>query len=181
MVENNIDMYHVNVIHSGSFGGTFEGESFKRNLSKYGWHGTYKCPTMAPDGEILFRPMPWLENAGQEFAYTFYLRPNFNFFARQDLLQPCIAYPIDPDNTRVTYITLLPKEALDMPAFDAKVKILRDFIELAATEDLPMLKSLQKGFKSRFFEGGPMHALEGPMHHRHRTYLEALLNEGEQI
>ncbi len=181
MVENNIDMYHVNVIHSGSFGGTFEGESFKRSLSKYGWHGTYQCPTMAPDGEILFRPMPWLENKGPEFAYTFYLRPNFNFFARQDLLQPCIAYPIDPDNTRVTYITLLPKEALNMPAFDAKVKILRDFIELAATEDLAMLKSLQKGFKSRFFEGGPMHELEGPMHHRHRTYLEALLNEGEQI
>ena len=181
MVENNIDMYHVNVIHAGSFGGTFEGETFKRQLSKYGWHGPYRCPTMAPDGEILFRPMPWLEQEGPEFAYTYYLRPNFNFFARQDLLQPCVAYPIDADTTRVTYITLLPKEALDMPAFDAKVKILRDFIELAATEDLAMLKSLQKGFKSRFFEGGPMHELEGPMHHRHRTYLEALLGGGEQL
>ena len=181
MVENNIDMYHVNVIHAGSFGGSFEGDTFNRQLSKYGWHGRYDCPTMAPDGEILFKPMPWLEQEGANFAFTYFLRPNFNFFARQDLLQPCIAYPIDADTTRVTYMTMLPKEALDMPAFDAKVKILRDFIELAATEDLAMLKSLQKGFKSRFFEGGPMHELEGPMHHRHRTYLEALLAGGEAL
>ena len=181
MVENNIDMYHLNVIHAGSFGSSFTGDSFDRQLSKYGWRGRYDCATMAPDGEILFKPLPWLEDEGSNFAYTYYLRPNFNFFARQDLLQPCVAYPIDPDTTRVTYITLLPEEALGMPAFDAKVKILRDFIELAASEDLTMLKSLQKGFKSRFFEGGPMHQLEGPMHHRHRTYLEALLNDGEAL
>lgn len=181
MVENNIDMYHLNVIHAGSFGDTFASDSYDRQLSKYGWRARYDCTTMAPDGEILFKPMPWLEKEGPNFAYTYYLRPNFNFFARQDLLQPCVAYPIDPDTTRVTYITLLPVEALEMPAFDAKVKILREFIELAAGEDLVMLKSLQKGFKSRFFEGGPMHQFEGPMHHRHRTYLEALLNDGEAL
>lgn len=177
--ENLIDIYHVNVIHVTSFGKHFKPENFPFQLTKYGWNAEYESNTMAPDGELLFGPMPWLEDKHARFAFTLFLRPNFNMFARQDLLQPWVTYPIAPDRSLVTIFTLLPQQALEMPAFEAKVKILRDFIEQTVDEDMVLLRSIQKGFNSRRYRAGPIHEMEAAIHHRLNTYIDALKGRGE--
>jgi Rieske 2Fe-2S family protein len=177
--ENLADVYHVEVIHKSTFGGaTYDtSRAIKElTLTKYGWHKEYVSGTMAPDAELLFGPAPWLANheKGKLFAFSAFLRPNFYLFARADMIQPWVAYPLSATKTRVTGWTCLPKEFVGKPAFNEKVKILADFARKFGDEDAELMRAMQKGLTSRYFDRGPMHELEKIIHHRINRYLDAM-------
>lgn len=182
--ENLADVYHVEVIHKGSFGGkTYSPEKALAEIvyTKHGWYKEYVSGTMAPDAELLFGPAPWLADhpKGKFFAFSAFLRPNFYMFARADLVQPFVAYPIGVDKTRVTGWTCIPKQFLGAPAFDDKVAILAKFVRKFAGEDNDLVRAMQKGLSSRYFIRGPMHELESIIHHRVNRYLDAVHGDGE--
>jgi len=182
--ENLGDVYHVEVIHRGSFGGpTYSTEKAiaQLTLTKYGWYKEYVSGTMAPDAELLFGPAPWLADheKGKLFAFSAFLRPNFYLFARADMVQPWVAYPISPTRTRVTGWTCLPKEFIGRPAFEDKVAILAKFARKFAGEDTELVRAMQKGLTSRHYIRGPMHELEAIIHHRVNRYLDAIIGDGE--
>lgn len=177
--ENLADVYHVEVIHKSTFGGvTYSTERALQELTltKYGWHKEYVSGTMAPDAELLFGPAPWLASheKGKLFAFSAFLRPNFYLFARADMVQPWVAYPLTPTRTRVTGWTCIPKEFTTMPAFKDKVQILAQFVRKFGNEDAELMLAMQKGLNSRYFDRGPMHNLERVIHHRINRYLDAM-------
>lgn len=182
--ENLADVYHVQVIHLGTFGGsTYDANRAiaELTLTRHGWFKEYVSGTMAPDAELLFGPAPWLADheKGRLFAFSAFLRPNFYLFARADMLQPWVAYPLSATRTRVTGWTLLPKEFTARPAFKEKVAILAEFARRFAQEDADLMRAMQKGLTSRYFVRGPMHEMEKIIHHRINRYLEALYGDGE--
>ena len=181
--ENLIDTYHVEVIHKGTFATEGFGESSLRDVifTKWGWRKVYPSRSMAPDGELLFGPTPWLANheLGASFAYSAFLRPNFNFLARADMIQPWVTYPLGPERSRVIGFTCLWKGAEEMPAFEQKVALLKDFARQFAGEDMELLRTTQKGLRSRRFAGGPMHVQEVAIHHRINRYLDAMQGDGD--
>lgn len=177
--ENLADVYHVDVIHLGTFGGkTYSTDKALAELTftKNGWYKEYVSGTMAPDAELLFGPAPWLADheKGKLFAFSAFLRPNFYLFARADMVQPWVAYPLSATRTRVTGWTCIPKEFIGAPAFEQKVKILADFARKFSGEDAELMGAIQKGLTSRYFVRGPMHDLESVIHHRINAYLEAM-------
>ncbi len=174
VTENLMDIYHVGVIHSTSFGKNFPVDNFKFNLTRRGYHAFYQSLTMAPEGVSLFGPIPWLKDKDPMFACTFLVPPNMNLFGRFDVLQPWIVYPLGPDRCVITIYTLFPKEYFDMPAFDERAQIYRDFIRLVGDEDKEMIESLQRGFKSRAYKPGPMVGLEAAIHNRINVYIDRI-------
>ena len=176
--ENLMDMYHVGVIHGSSFGKHFPVSDFQYRLTKNTYHAEYESLTMAPDGAHLFETMPWLKDKPEFFAFTVYVRPTFNMFARPDMLQPWFAHPIDVKRTRITILTQYPLDHFDIPAFEEKNEIVRKFIRFVAEEDLEMLRSLQNGVGSRGYRPGPTVNLEKAIHHMLNYYLNRMFGEG---
>jgi len=173
--ENLMDIYHAKAIHGDSFAKHFVMEGFGFELAPGGrYRATYQSNTMAPDGQLLFGPMPWLADKPDDFAYTFYMRPNMNFFARKDLVQPAVAYPITPELTEVSVYTQFPIEFFDLPAFEEKSQIHKDFIRLVLAEDAAMMRSLQNGVHSRNFTPGPTVHLEKAIHHILQYWLDRI-------
>ncbi len=182
--ENLADVYHVEIIHRSTFGGaTYDTTKAlaELTLTKYGWHKEYVSGTMAPDAELLFGPAPWLaeHEKGALFAYSAFLRPNFYLFARADMVQPWVAYPLSATRTRVTGWTCIPKVFAGKPGFADKVAIMARFARRFGDEDAALMRAMQKGLGSRYFERGPMHKLEAMIHHRINRYLDALEGAGE--
>ena len=184
--ENLSDVYHVDVIHKSSFGGkTYSPEKALKELTltKYGWHKEYISGSMSPGAELLFGPAPWLKDhpKGKQFAFSAFLRPNFYLFARADMVQPFVAYPMGPDRTKVIGWTCLPKSFHAMPAFKEKVGLLAAFVRQFAGEDSDLVRAMQKGLKSRYYVRGGMHEMEFMIHHRINRYLDALHGDGEAL
>lgn len=176
--ENLMDIYHVGVIHGSSFGKHFPIDKFPFSLTRYGYHSEYESLTMAPDGAWLFgQAMPWLAHKPKFFAFTVFIRPSFNMFARPDMLQPWFCHPIAPDKTRVTILTQYPPEWFEQPAFESKNAVVKDFIRLVAGEDKGMMLSLQNGVGSRNFRPGPTMGLEKAIHHLLNTYLDRMVGD----
>lgn len=173
--ENFMDIYHAKAIHGESFAKHFVMEGFGFELEAGGrYRATYQSNTMAPDGQLLFGPMPWLADKPDDFAFTFYMRPNMNFFARKDLIQPAVAYPIDAETTEVSVYTQFPEEFFDLPAFEEKSQIHKDFIRLVLAEDAAMMRSLQNGVRSRNFMPGPTVHLEKAIHHILQYWMDRI-------
>jgi len=173
--ENFMDIYHAKAIHGTSFAKHFQMEGFDFQLAPDGrYHAAYTSNTMAPDGELLFGKMPWLEDKPNDYAFTVFLRPNFNLFARVDLIQPLVCYPLGPEKTEVTAWTQLPVEFASRPAFKEKCKVLADFVRLVLAEDQEMIASLQNGVHSRAFVPGPTVPLEAAIHHTLNDYVDRI-------
>ncbi|MSP51109.1 MAG: aromatic ring-hydroxylating dioxygenase subunit alpha [Alphaproteobacteria bacterium] len=177
--ENLMDIYHAKAIHGTSFAKHFTMEDYPFELGPGGrYHAEYESLTMAPDGETLFGPMPWRREASKYWAFTVFIRPTFNVFGRQDMIQPWISYPLAPDKTRITIWTQYPTEFFEQPAFAGKNKIIADFIRLVAAEDADMMRSLQNGVNSRNFVPGPTIRLEKAIHHTLNDYLDRMFDAG---
>jgi phenylpropionate dioxygenase-like ring-hydroxylating dioxygenase large terminal subunit len=108
------------------------------------------------------------------YAFTIFVRPCMNIFARYDLVQPITYFPLGPDKTEVSVYTLFPAVHFARPDFEANAQIYRDFIRVVIEEDRAMLDSLQRGLKSRRFVPGPTVALEMPIHHMLNRYLDRM-------
>ena len=173
VVENFMDIYHVQTIHTDTFGGAIKLEDFNFETKKRGFFSAfYDAAPMVIGQESLFGKMPWMDKYPESFACTGIMAPNLQMFARCDDVQPFVIWPLAPDKTRVIVYTLMPEKNFEDPEFDKKLKDYVDFMVQVVGEDEEMVRSLQNGVGSRSFEPGPMSYLETSIHHLIKYNLE---------
>ena len=173
VVENFMDIYHVQTIHMDTFGGAIKLEDFNFSIKERGFFSAfYDAAPMVIGQKTLFGKMPWMEPYPESFACTGILAPNLQMFARCDDVQPFVIWPLAPDKTRVIVYTLMPERNFADPEFDRKLKDYVDFMVQVVGEDEGMVRSLQNGVGSRSFEPGPMSYLESSIHHLIKHNLE---------
>jgi len=173
VVENFMDIYHVQTIHTDTFGGAIKLEDFNFETKKRGFFSAfYDAAPMVIGQETLFGKMPWMDKYPESFACTGIMAPNLQMFARCDDVQPFVIWPLAPDKTRVIVYTLMPEKNFEDPEFDKKLKDYVDFMVQVVGEDEEMVRSLQNGVGSRSFEPGPMSYLETSIHHLIKYNLE---------
>ena len=173
VVENFMDIYHVQTIHMDTFGGAIRLEDFNFSIKERGFFSAfYDAAPMVIGQKTLFGKMPWMERYPESFACTGILSPNLQMFARCDDVQPFVIWPLAPNKTRVIVYTLMPERNFADPEFDRKLKDYVDFMVQVVGEDEGMVRSLQNGVGSRSFEPGPMSYLETSIHHLIKHNLE---------
>jgi len=173
VVENFMDIYHVQTIHTDTFGGAIKLEDFNFETKKRGFFSAfYDAAPMVIGQKTLFGKMPWMDKYPESFACTGIMAPNLQMFARCDDAQPFVIWPLAPDKTRVIVYTLMPEKNFEDPEFDKKLKDYVDFMVQVVGEDEGMVRSLQNGVGSRSFEPGPMSHLETSIHHLIKYNLE---------
>ena len=173
VVENFMDIYHVQTIHTDTFSGAIKLEDFNFKTKERGFFSAfYDAAPMVIGQKTLFGKMPWMEKYPESFACTGILAPNLQMFARIDDVQPFVIWPLAPDKTRVIVYTLMPTKNFADPAFDEKMKSYVDFMTQVVGEDEGMVRSLQNGVGSRSFEPGPLSYLETSIHHLINYNLE---------
>ena len=175
-VENIIDVYHVTVLHGGSFGKhRGDPDRYPLHLRKNGGTATfYDSAPMTPDGKTLFATMPWLEDKPESFACSGHLAPNMHIVARSDNVHPFVMWPVTPSTCRVINYLLFPKEWSSRSDYADNVKIYDDYMRFILDEDVGMIGSLQRAMSSRYYRPGMMSKLENGVHHVLTDHLNRL-------
>jgi Rieske 2Fe-2S family protein len=181
VVENLIDVYHVQVVHAKSFG-KHRGspDRYPMHLRKYGGTCTiYEAAPMTPDGKTRFRRMPAVAERADNFAVSAHLMPNMQVIARSDNVHPLLIWPLAPDATRMIVYNLFPREFAAEPDFAERAQVYHDYLHLSLAEDREMVASLQNGVGSTRFVPGRMSFLEKGIHHVLNAYLERIFDGKE--
>lgn len=175
VVENLIDFYHLNVVHTSTNGRTFTRQAFKFSPRAHGGYvAEYNSGPSTPSGKPVFGRMPWLDDKAENFATAGRLEPNFILFARVDDIHPYVVWPLGVNKTRIVVYTLLPKMYFDAPDFDEKVLAYRQFQEQIMQEDSAMLQSVQNSMASHRYQPGRMASIERGVHHVMNGYLDRM-------
>jgi len=175
VVENLIDLYHVNLVHKTTNGRQFTADAFKfAPRTKGGYYATFDSGPSTLNGQPVFGRMPWLENLPDNFAATGRLRPNFTLFARIDTVHAVTMWPLSPTRTRVTVYTLLPKIYFDAPDFERRSLAYQDYQNKVIAEDREVLQMMQQGLSSSLYVPGRMAGIESGVHHIEKDNLERL-------
>jgi len=176
VVENLLDVYHVAVLHGGSFG-KYRGAAEKQQLLMRKQGGTFTAYTsapMLPGGKTLFQNMPAIADRGPNFAVSSHLAPNFQVITRSDNCHPQLMWPATATTSYFDIYILFPKEFFAERDFEHRVKLYRDYMQYALEEDRTMIASLQKAMESRHYTPGLMSKLEVSIHHLLNDYLDRL-------
>ena len=72
---------------------------------------------------------------------------------------------------------LFPKQRFYLPDFKERIKVYEDFMHVALEEDMSMVQSLQRGFRSRAYQPGPMSKYEIGVHRVMNYYLDRVYGE----
>ena len=175
VVENLIDLYHVNVVHRRTNGRLFTADAFRFSPRPNGGYvAEYNSGPSTFSRKPVFGRAPWLEDKGDEFSTAGFLAPNFTFFARVDTVHPYVTWPLGLERTQVIVYTLLPKVYFDSPGFSERVEEYRAFQKQVLTEDSGMLESLQNGLHSARFVPGRMAPIERGVQHVLKAYLDRM-------
>jgi Rieske 2Fe-2S family protein len=178
LVENLIDIYHVPVIHKGSFGGFLKSDRNKidfKLIERGGWIYEQESRPHSRTGEQMFPTLPWLEGLPSSTSVKAGIFPNLNLSLRYDSLRMWQVWPVAVDKTEIHLYSLFPHAAFEMPDFAARYEDYKQFIVRAiADEDGPMVVELQRAVSSRFYQPGQMSHLEGAVHHLMNYYLDAM-------
>jgi phenylpropionate dioxygenase-like ring-hydroxylating dioxygenase large terminal subunit len=178
VVENFIDFYHVNVVHTTTNGRDFTKEAYKfQPRPRGGYKAEYNSGPATLSKKPVFGRMPWMEDKPESFSVTGLLAPNFTLFGRVDTVHPYITWPLGLKKTRVIVYTLLPKEYFGQPDFEARVEAYREYQQRVLSEDAAMLNSLQNGLASRNFHPGRMANLEKGVLQVLNGYLDRMFAE----
>ncbi len=158
--ENLTDIYHIAVLHSDTFGPHQPLDGYRYEVFDGGYHGRFVGGTIQPDGESLFGPIPWLPEALHSGGFSSHLPPNQGWFPRFDFVALTGSWPLTVDTTLAVTYHLFPAEHFELPDFHEKAKKYADFYAAILGEDTEMIKSLQKGMKSRYYDPGPASPFE---------------------
>ncbi|MQF82755.1 aromatic ring-hydroxylating dioxygenase subunit alpha [SAR202 cluster bacterium AD-802-E10_MRT_200m] len=173
VTENLMDMYHVGVLHAGSFGARFSWKEEDVHLKARGeFYMQYSAGPPTPNAEPLLGKMPWLEDQPESYASTGFLAPNLTIFGRIDCVRIFTIWPQSAKLSKVVIYHLFPEEFFSFPEFTETLKVYRDYQIKVIEEDRTMIESLQRGVESRGFVPGRMSTLETPIH----NYLQGYLN-----
>ena len=179
VVENLMDVYHVQVLHIDSFGKYIDRQKFTFDIKKRGGFSSFfDARPDTSDGKSLFGKMPWLEDQPESFAYTGHLAPNFHLFGRIDEVHHMTTWPLGADRTRIHIYHLFPKSYYSDPDFEEKAKVYREFVLAFLEEDRWMVNSLQNAMRARRFEPGPLSRLEVNIHNRINYNLDRVFGGG---
>lgn len=171
--ENLADWYHLEVLHKTTLGNYTPADAVRFELFERGAYTVnYQSGPMAPDAKSQFGPIPWFADRDNTYAFSFYLRPNLNFFARIDEFLTMVAWPTGPDTSELHVYVLFPEEWFGEPDFEKRAQSYTDWLKSFLQEDVDMVRSLQQGLKSERFEPGPMVELEKPIHHMLNHHLD---------
>ena len=175
VVENLIDLYHVNVVHKSTNGRLFTKDAFHFSpRPRGGYVAEYNSGPSTFTRKPVFGRAPWLEDRTEEFSTAGLLAPNFTLFARVDTVHPYVTWPLGLDRSRIIVYTLLPQMYFDRPNFDEEVEQYRAFQKQVVQEDSEMLESLQNGLASKKFAPGRMAGIERGVHHVLNGYLDRM-------
>ena len=178
-VENLLDIYHVRVLHTKTFGAQFSAEAKDINLGPDGVVTYfYSAAAPVPGGQSLFGRMPWVEERGDLFACTLRLPPNTHLFGRCDSIRWLTIWPLGVDRCRIIAYHLFPTEHFALPDFAERNQVYRDFQITVLEEDRPMVVSLQRAMGSRHYIPGPMAGLETTIHHVLNDFLDRIGIDG---
>ena len=175
--ENLADWYHLEVLHKTNYtpADAVRFELFERG----GYTVDYLSGPLAPNGESQFGPIPWFADRATTYAFSFFQRPNLNFFARIDEFLTMVAWPTGPDSCEHWGYILFPEEWFGEPDFERRAQAYSDWITVFLQEDVDMVGSLQRGLKSERFEPGPMVGLEKPIHHMLNHHIDRVFATDE--
>ncbi|MDE0173657.1 MAG: aromatic ring-hydroxylating dioxygenase subunit alpha [Defluviicoccus sp.] len=180
-VENLLDVYHAATLHAKTIGAKRgRADRYPFNLFERG--GTsmfYHSAPMVPRGESLFGKMPWLDDKPDNFACSGRLSPNMQLIARCDNVHPFLMWPLGPDRCGVVNYTLFPKEHFDLPGFEERIEVYREYLIEVVEEDRQMVASLQQNMKSRRLRPGPMSKLELGIHHVINDVLDRVCRDDD--
>lgn len=161
VVENLIDFYHLNVVHTTTNGRRFKKEAFKFSTrSNGGYVSEYNSGPATFSGVPVFGPIPWLADRPENFSVSGLLPPNFTLFARIDTIHPYIIWPLGVDRSRVIVYTLLPEIYFNEPQFSERVVAYQECQARVVDEDRAMLESVQAGLRSTRYQPGRMAPIE---------------------
>ncbi len=178
--ENLADWYHLEVLHKTTLGNYTPADAVRFELFERGGYTVdYQSGPLAPNGESQFGPIPWFGDRDDTYAFSFYLRPNLNFFARIDEFLTMVAWPTGPDSCEHHGYILFPEEWFDQPDFEERAQAYGDWLAVFLQEDVDMVGSLQRGLKAERFEPGPMVELEKPIHHMLNHHLDRVFVSDE--
>jgi Rieske 2Fe-2S family protein len=165
LVENLMDVYHVNVLHAGTFGKHIDPAKFPATLrSRGGFSAFFDARPYTADGKSRFGKMPWLDRP-ETFASVGYFSPNFCMLARSDFVRPYVIWPLSATRSKSIAYILFPEDRFARPDFDELAADYDRFVRMVIEEDRPMLLTLQNITRSSLFEPGRMSSLEKPIHH----------------
>jgi choline monooxygenase len=175
-VENLIDIYHVQILHICTFCKTFAAGEVSVKLGELGRVTyEYKAAPQTPEGKTLVGRMPWLgDEKGNDLGHTYRMPPNMHMFARIDMVEQVLIWPVAVDKCRLVVYDLFPEEFVNAPDFGAKAKIYADYILQILEEDRSMADSLQRAMSSKNFRAGPIVGMEVGIHHVINDYLERM-------
>ena len=165
LVENLMDVYHVGVLHAGTFGRTIDPAKFPASLrARGGFSAFFDARPYTADGTSRFGKMPWLDRP-ETFASVGYFSPNFCMLARSDFVRPYVIWPISATRSRSVAYILFPSDRFERPDFDELAADYDRFVRMVIEEDRPMLLTLQNITRSSMFSPGRLSSLEKPIHH----------------
>lgn len=177
-VENAMDMYHVGVLHAGTFGAhTFTDPDHVKLKPRGMINFEYLSAPATPDGKTRFGKMPWIEDRADTFATMGYMQPNTQLVARSDQIRPLTVWPLGPDKCQLLMYSLFPKVHLEREDAAERIKVYHDNIAFILEEDRTMVASLQNGMMSANYRPGPMSEMEKPIHHVINGILDRVFGE----
>jgi len=171
--ENQLDNYHVGVLHAATVGRHQVSSDRKFNLRPNGRLSVdYGSRPTTPDGVSLFGKMPWMAHQPDTFARTGFLPPNMTILSRMDMYRPFVHWPLAPDKTISYGYFLLPKEKLADPKLQEKMAVYVEYLDKVLNEDRSMVESMQRNMSTRGYEPGRFSTKEASLHHMINYYLE---------
>jgi len=175
--ENQLDNYHVGVLHAATVGRHQASTERKFNLFPNGRLSVdYGSRPTTPDGVSLFGKMPWMEHQPDTFARTGFMPPNMTVLSRMDMYRPFVHWPVAPDRTVSYGYFLLPKEKLNDPQLQEKMAVYTQYLEQVLNEDRSMVESLQRNMLTSGYKPGRFSTKETSLHHIINHYLNAIFS-----
>jgi Rieske 2Fe-2S family protein len=178
--ENLTDVYHIAVLHANTFGPYQPLSEYRYVITDGGYHGRFKGGTLTPDGKSRFGgPMPWLPENLHSGGFSSHIPPNMAFFPRFDYVSYSTTWPLTVDSCIAWHYMLFPAEYFQQPDFMEKAQVYADFYQAFLAEDTDMIRSLQRGLKSRFYGRGPMSPFEGSVRSTIKHSIDDIAEEVE--
>jgi len=155
LTENLVDIYHVPVLHKGTFGSFNNYSNLDVKLLKNGaWAYDQKAKSHSKSGQQTFPTLPWLEGMSSDTSSRAGIFPNLNISMRYDSLRMWQVWPLSPTRTQLQIYLMFPLVAFEQPDFRANLEDYKGFVSQLVNEDVSMVKSLQHAMKSPYYEPG---------------------------
>ena len=167
LVDNALDDYHLPVVHAETLQPSIEGMKLKENI--YNPYSSILCMPLNDSGrgEYVSKMGLGLEQSSSTYAIDIF--PNLTVIALPNGNISTFQFnPIDVSTTLVKF------RSYSHGLAEGNLEEEEKFISKVLNEDYRIINRVKEGLKSRYFEPGPAHYLEGRVANFHSTLLNLL-------